>query len=253
MEALSNNIKYLRNRNKMSQADVAEKIAVPRSSLSDYERGQAFPGIDKLLKLSEIFEVTLDDLVKTNLSHKELEIIRNKDLRVLAISIDSNNRNNIELVSTKAEAGYLEQFQDPEYIRDLPKISFPNIPDGTYRGFEIRGDSMLPMESGTIVICKYVEKLEDIKNGKTYVIISKEDGLVYKRVIVDYKTNCLNLISDNEAYLPYALFFDSVAEIWEYYAHLGFSDKKMTFDNMIENKIKDMHQKISEIHSVVML
>ena len=126
MSYLGSNIKYLRNRKKWSQASLAEQLDVPRSSLSDYERGHTFPGIDCLVKICEIFDVSLDDLVRTQLSHKDLEIIRNKDLRVLAISVDSDNKSNIELVDTKAEAGYLEQFNNPEYIRDLPKISFPN-------------------------------------------------------------------------------------------------------------------------------
>ena len=179
---LNHNIKYLRNKSKLSQQELSEKLSVPRSSLSDYERGHTQVSIDILIKLSDIFDVRIDDLIKSNLSHRDLEIIRNKDMKVLAISVDADNNSNIELVETKARAGYLESFADPEYIRDLPKIAFPNIPQGTYRGFEIHGDSMLPMESGSIVICSYVESLRDIKKDKTYVMISKSDGLVYKRI-----------------------------------------------------------------------
>jgi len=253
MSLLSSNIKYLRNNHKLSQAELSTHLSIPRSSLSDYERGHTQPSIDTLIKMCEIFEIQLDEMVKTNLSHGDLEITRNKELRVLAISIDSQNRNNIELVDTKAEAGYLEQFKDPEYIRDLPKIFFPNIPQGTYRGFEISGDSMLPLESGSIVICSYVERLDAIKDGKTYVVISKDNGLVYKRVKKNKESHSVTLISDNEAYLPYAISFDEIAEMWEYYAHLGFSDKKVTFDHFIEEKIKDMHHKISDIHQALVL
>ena len=48
----------------------------------------------------------------------------------------------------------------------------PNLPTGTYRAFEISGDSMLPMPSGSLVISKYVETLKDVKDDKTYVIIT---------------------------------------------------------------------------------
>ena len=47
--------------------------------------------------------------------------------------------------------------------------------------FEIRGDSMLPLESSG-VISQYTEKLSDIKNDHTYVVIHKSDGIVYKRL-----------------------------------------------------------------------
>lgn len=248
---IGQNIKYLRNKHKYSQQELADKLSVPRSSLSDYERGHTQVSIEGLIRLSEIFDVSIDDLLKTNLSHRDLEIIRNKDLRVLAISVDADNNSNIELVETKAEAGYLESFADPEYIRDLPKISFPNIPQGTYRGFEIRGDSMLPMEPGSIVICSYVENLREIRNDKTYVVISKSEGVVYKRVRNDAGHHQLVLMSDNESYLPYTIGYDEIGEIWQYYCHLGFSDTRLTFNFMLEEKLQDMQRKLTEVHQAV--
>lgn len=248
MSYLGSNIKYLRNRKKWSQASLAEQLDVPRSSLSDYERGHTFPGIDCLVKICEIFDVSLDDLVRTQLSHKDLEIIRNKDLRVLAISVDSDNKSNIELVDTKAEAGYLEQFNNPEYIRDLPKISFPNIPEGTFRGFEIQGDSMLPLMPGSIVICSYVEKIEHIRDNKTYVIISRDSGVVYKRVRKDTESNSLLLMSDNDLYFPYKIPYSDVAEIWQYYAHLSFTDQKLAVESLMEERMADMQSKITRIY-----
>ena len=245
---IGSNIKYLRNKFKLSQQELSEKLSVPRSSLSDYERGHTQVGIETLIKLADIFDIKIDDLLRSNLSHRDLEIIRNRDLRVLAISVDADNNSNIELVETKAEAGYLESFADPEYIRDLPKIAFPNIPQGTYRGFEIHGDSMLPMESGSIVICSYVEHLQDIKPGKTYVIISKSEGVVYKRVKNDLKTNQLMLLSDNDSYLPYSINYGDIAEVWQYYAHLSFTDSKHTFNSMLEDKLQDIQKKINDVH-----
>lgn len=248
---LGANIKYLRHKFKFSQQDLADKLGVPRSSLSDYERGHTQVSIENLIKLSDIFNVKIDDLLRSNLSHRDLEILRNKDLRVLAISVDAENNSNIELVDTKAEAGYLESYADPEYIKDLPKIAFPNIPQGTYRGFEIHGDSMLPLESGTIVICAYVESLRDIKKDRTYVVISKSEGVVYKRVRPDFTTQKLVLVSDNDNYLPYELPFGEIDELWQYYAHLSFSDVKYRFNNMLEDKLQDIQKKLTEVHQVI--
>lgn len=248
---IGNNIKYLRNKHKLSQQELAEKLSVPRSSLSDYERGHTQVSVENLIKLSDIFDVKIDDLLRSNLSHRDLEIIRNRHFRVLAISVDSDNNNNIELVQTKAEAGYLTSFADPEYIRDLPKIAFPNIPTGTYRAFEIRGDSMLPVESGSIILCTYIESLGDIKNDRTYVVISKSEGVVYKRVRVRFEEKKLLLISDNDMYLPYEMDMEDIDEIWQYYAHLSFSDSKYTFNYMLEEKLHDIQRKLSEVHQIV--
>lgn len=248
---LPQNIKYLREKHKLSQQELSEKLGIPRSSLSDYERGHTQVGLDILVKLSEIFSVTIDHLLKENIAHGDLEIARDKNLRVLAISVDSENRNNIELVETKAAAGYLAAYSNPEFIRDLPKMQFPRLPEGTYRAFEIKGDSMLPMESGSIVICSYVENLKQIKKNKTYVIISKHEGVVYKRVLPDLPGERLILMSDNEAYLPYDLSLEEIDEIWQYHAHIGFSDVKQTFHSILEEKLSTMQQTLSEVHKAI--
>jgi phage repressor protein C with HTH and peptisase S24 domain len=170
---------------------------------------------------------------------------------VLAITVDEENNSNIELVETKAAAGYLDGFTDPEFIKDLPKITFPNVPSGTYRGFEIRGDSMLPMEEGSVVICSYVERLADIKNGKTYVVVSEENGVVYKRLTNNPASKNLLLTSDNETYRPYELEYKEVSEIWQYYAHLSFNDSYNTFNQMIDEKLSELNRKITDIHQHV--
>lgn len=244
---INKNLKYLRSKKKLSQQELAEAMGIPRTTLGDYERGKTEPNLEMLVKLSDYFDVKVDELIRSNISHLDYEILRNKHLRVLAISVDADNKENIELVDTKAEAGYVESFQDPEYIRELPKISFPNMPSGSYRGFEIRGDSMLPMQPGSIVICSYVENLKDIKEGNTYVVVSRQDGLVYKRLRMDKDNMQLILISDNDAYLPYEMEYEEVAEVWKYYAHLSFSDAKMNVNYVLDEKLSDIQKKVSYI------
>lgn len=248
---LDTNIKYLRRKHKISQQELADALGLPRTTLGDYERGKTEPSIQMLIQISEYFNVKLDHLLKSNLSHQDLEIIRNRDMKILAISVDQDNKGNIELVDTKAEAGYLESFADPEYIRDLPKIAFPSIPEGTYRGFEIQGNSMLPMEPGSIVISSYVERLDELKDDQTYIIVSKSDGVVYKRVRNLRDSKSLFLQSDNESYLPYEISYDEVAEIWKYYAHLSFSDERSAINDLLEEKINDIQKKVAQMHNVV--
>ena len=101
-----------------------------------------------------------------------------RDFKVLAVTVDLGNRQNIELVDVKAAAGYLESFQDPQYVKKLPKLSLPKLHQGTYRAFEIYGDSMLPLESGTIIIGQYVEKLNDVKTvSYTHLDVYKRQTL----------------------------------------------------------------------------
>ena len=251
MSQLADNIRYLRKKMGQSQQEMSVAIGVARTTVADYERGHSEPNITTLIRIAEVLGRSVDDLVRHKITHEDYEVAKSPELKVLAITVDAQQNGNIELVESKAEAGYLSSFQDPEYIKDLPKIHFPNMPDGTYRGFEIHGDSMLPLVSGSIVICSYVERLEDIKDYRTYVVVSKSDGLVYKRVRKDLANRRLILISDNDLYLPYELDVAEIAEIWQYHAHIGFSDTRKIFDELLAEKLNDIQRKVSDIHDIL--
>ncbi len=249
---LGENLKYLRKTNSLSQQGLSEIMSIPRTTLGDYERGYTEPNMETLVKFAQYYKVSIDDLLKTKLQYGEGNSPSKGELRILAITTDSEGNENIELVETKAEAGYLDSYSNPEYIKDLPKIKFPNIPVGTYRGFQITGDSMFPMEPGSIIISKFVEKLDDIKDGKTYVVVSKENGVVYKRLRNEKTNQLVHLISDNDSYLPYTISYSEIDEVWEYYAHLSFSDSKDAFDSLIEEKLSDIQRKLTEVHKEIL-
>ncbi len=248
---LSKNLKYLRQKNKISQQGLSDALGIPRTTLGDYERGKTEPNIAMLIRMGDFFDVNVDELVKQDMSHSDYEVLRTKVMKVLAITVDEENEGNIELVDTKAEAGYLDSYHNPEYIKELPRIKFPNIPSGTFRAFEIQGDSMLPVEPGSVIIASYVESLDEVKEDKTYIVISKSEGLVYKRVRKHDKENKLVLVSDNDLYMPYELDFQDVDEIWQYYAHISFSDQKKSVPTKLEVQMKDLQKRIMEIQGAM--
>lgn len=67
---LADKIMNLRKKNGWSQEELAEKLGVSRQSISKYEGAQAVPDLDKLLKLSQIFGVTTDYLIKDELEEE---------------------------------------------------------------------------------------------------------------------------------------------------------------------------------------
>lgn len=245
---LADNLKYLRKKHKLSQQQLADALELPRTTMGDYERGKTEPNIAMMVRMADYFDITLDALLNEQLSHEQLEVSSSDHLKILAISVDKDNEENIELVSTKAEAGYMENFSDPEYIRELPKLSIPNMPSGTYRGFEINGDSMLPLMPRSIVITSYVERLEDIKDDKTYVIIGNLQGVVYKRVRNQKDQKKLILISDNKAYLPYEVSYEEIDEVWQYYAHISFDDTQQLQSQLVDERWNDIQRKLTEIY-----
>lgn len=219
MITVNKNLKFLRTQQGLTQKQMAEKLGVKTSAIGAYEEERATPPLTCLLEVSAMFSVSLDQLVQKDLSNvpakqwKEQQFSRGKE--VLAITVDVNNKENIELVSQKASAGYMNGFQDPEFVSELPKISLPMLSQGTYRAFEIKGDSMLPVLPATIVFGEYVESLKSIKNGKPYVLLIQQEGVVFKRVFnfLEEEQKLL-LVSDNKQYDPYAVAVDDVLEVW---------------------------------------
>ena len=203
---------------------MALQIGIKRSLLGAYEEGRADPRISNLLKFSEIFNLSVDQLISTDLTaengagiSEEKHSLVKDQLRVLSITVDKEDKENIELVPQRAAAGYLNGYADPEYIEDLPKFQLPVLPENaTYRAFEISGDSMLPLRSGTIVIGQFVENVSDLKNGKTYVLVTRDEGIVYKRIF-KYSDNpeLFCFASDNRQYSAYDVSGKEILEIWE--------------------------------------
>ncbi|MBC7743999.1 MAG: helix-turn-helix domain-containing protein [Flavobacterium sp.] len=224
MSNISSNLKYLRKKKNLTQQQFADMLEIKRSLVGAYEEERAEPKYELLKKFALFFELSMDELINDKINDKWKPVAKADvgNVRVLSISVDSNDRENIELVPVKASAGYLNGYADPEFITELPKFHLPMFRQGTYRAFEINGDSMLPLQSGTIVVGEYLSNWNDIKSGDTYVIISKSEGIVYKRAGNKFKENkLLKLISDNTIYKPYSIPSEDILEIWRAKAYIS--------------------------------
>lgn len=219
MKPIQANIKHLRALRKFSQERFADELSWTRSMVGSYEEGRSEPPVERLIELSDYFGIPIDILVKKDLRKaKDTSFIEVGNKRVLfPITVNEDNEDLIEIIPAKATAGYLSGYDDPEYIEQLQKIKLPFLPTGTHRAFPIKGDSMLPVKDGSFVVARFVDDIRDVKNGRTYIVLTKNDGLVYKRVYVPEEDNRnLLLSSDNKTYQPYVISKDDILELWEF-------------------------------------
>lgn len=219
METVNRNLRFLRSKEGLTQREFAERLGLKQATLGAYEEGRATPPLNCLTDVSRTFKVSLDNLINAdlaNLPEKLWRVSGKPRKEVLAITVDAHNKENVELVTQKASAGYLSGFQDPEFVKDLPKISMPVLPrNRTYRAFEIQGDSMLPVQPGSIIFAEYAEDFNAIKNGKLYVLVTRHDGIVFKRVFnFAGEEKKLLLVSDNRLYEPYSVDIADILEVW---------------------------------------
>ncbi len=242
------NLRFLRKKHHLSQARLSKILGIARTTLGDYERGKTEPNFELLRKIARYFKLSLDELIMGKLEYQKTKIDDHSRLKILSIAVDAANDELIQLVASKARAGYIEGCQDPEYIADLPQIRLPMVPKGSYRAFEIEGDSMYPLIDGSVVLCSFVEHLSDIKDGRCYVVISAREGIVYKRLRNDPQHKRLILISDNDLYLPYAIEYTEVDELWEYQAHIAFDDQILGED-ALHKKLDKIERRLSDIEN----
>lgn len=253
-ELLSLNIKYLRKSKGLTQDQLADKIGVNRAMIGSYEEGRAIPKLSALTAIAHYFNISVDNLINKDLSKDDFPDdaeIKGSKLRVLSTIVDRENQEFITLVPVKASAGYLNGYADPDYIEKLPRFSLP-LPElskeRTYRAFQIKGDSMEPISSGTYIICEYVQNWEDIKNGKSYVLLTRDEGVVYKRVYVKENYELL-LKSDNPTYQPYSIMLNTVMEIWRAVGYICLTLPEL--DDMTIGKLTLMMQQMkSEINEL---
>ena len=253
MGEISDNIKYLRKKRGLTQQQFADAMEIKRSLVGAYEEERAEPKYDLLKRFADFFELSIDDLIneKINDNWKPKPKGDASNVRVLSITVDKEDNENIELVQVKASAGYLNGYGDPEFVGALPKFSLPIFKQGTYRAFEIKGDSMLPLPSGSIIISEYVENWNDLKTGETAVVVSKNEGVVYKRIGSKIKQDKgLKLVSDNPVYEPYHVMAEDIVEIWKAKAYISTElpqpNPEPTMESLT-NMMAQMQKSISQL------
>lgn len=230
---VKSNIKLLRKRKGRTQDEVANYLGMIRSTYSGYENGVSEPGIDALMLFSKYFGVAIDTLVKVDLSKlkdsqlSQLEegfdiYLKGSGLRILATTVDSENNDNIELVSEKAKAGYKRGYSDPEYIRELPVFKLPFVsPERKYRTFQISGDSMIPIPDKAYVTGEFVENWEYLNNGDPCIVLMKDEGIVFKIIQKDFKKKQFVLHSLNKDYESYPVPVEEISEIWKFVHYIS--------------------------------
>ncbi|SNR58983.1 MULTISPECIES: helix-turn-helix domain-containing protein [Hymenobacter] len=269
---INTNLKFWRRELALTQAQMAEKLGIKRSLVGAYEEGRAEPKLATLVNMARLFGITLDSLVTTDFSKKKnakaalqlqaqtvtsTDVVTtrpgNNNLRILALTVDKEQNENIELVPQKAAAGYLNGYADPEYLEELPKFRLPMLSTtGTYRAFEIAGDSMLPIASGTVIVGRYIDDWMSIKDGTPCIVVSSKEGIVFKRVFNRLKDAAmLALHSDNPVYSPYEIDVEDVVEIWEAKAYISstFPIADLSL-NRLASIVLDLQQQVSTMKKV---
>lgn len=244
MSYAGKNLKYLRKLRGWTQEEFAARLDIKRSLLGAYEEERAEPRLEVLEIVSDIFKVSLDDLFRKDLGDTKGSYIAKRRAQKMAAMATE-----IQFVPVKAAAGYLAGYADPEFIDELNTFTLPMLAPGHYRAFEIMGDSMLPTPSGSIIVGEKVENLDDVKTSNTYIVISRQEGIVYKRVMKNPRQkNKVTLVSDNPTYQPYTVDSNDIVELWQAQMVITRANQQQRWDvNQLASIVSNLQEQVSSL------
>lgn len=246
MSHAGKNLRYLRKLRGWTQEEFANKLKIKRSLVGAYEEERAEPRLDVLQNICNIFKLSLDELLL-----KDLTIAKNggsyiDKRRAMKLAAEPQV---IHFVPVKAAAGYLAGYADPEFIDELNTFTLPMLAGGNYRAFEIVGDSMLPTTSGSVIVGEKVEDLEDIKSNNTYIVVSRNGGIVYKRINRNNRIkNKVTLVSDNPQYEPYQLNAEEILEVWKAQMIITKANTQQRWDvNQLAGMVNTLQEQVTSL------
>lgn len=238
---------------------VADQGYTPSATDLEFEERQGFTEISPTIKGQNASENASPSESPTQKSVKigtnkqparSIELTPNYGATAPAvITIDASGQDNILYVPVRARAGYLVGYGDPEFIQSLPTFRFPGLNNAQYRMFEVEGLSMSPnIKSSDRIIGEWVESLDDIRENRVHVIVTKS-GITVKRVLnrvaqrgkLVLKSDTIEHRLDHPTYEVNA---EEVQEIW--YARLKIS-ADFTEPEEFYNRLNDLETDVDEM------
>jgi transcriptional regulator with XRE-family HTH domain len=246
MSYAGKNLRYLRKLRGWTQEEFANKLKIKRSLIGAYEEERAEPRLDVMENICNIFKLSLDEFLLKDITAAKNGGNYLDKRRALKMAAQSQS---IHFVPVKAAAGYLAGYADPEFLDELNTFTLPMLAPGQYRAFEIVGDSMFPTPSGSVIVGEKIEDFEEVKTNNTYIVISKNGGIVYKRVNRNTRVKTkLTLISDNPQYEPYQLDADDVIEVWKAQMVITKANAQQRWDvNQLAGMVNNLQEQVSSL------
>ena len=246
MSQAGKNLKYLRKLRGWTQEEFAVKLGIKRSLIGAYEEERADPRLEVLEIVGEILKLSLDELFLKELSDTGSNYLAKRRQQKMMTA----DRNIIHFVPVKAAAGYLAGYADSEFIDELNTFTLPMLSGGTYRAFEIIGDSMLPTPSGSIIVGEKIDATDNLKNDQAYIVVSRNEGIVYKRIVKNNKAkNKLTLVSDNPQYQPYQVNTEDVVELWQAQMIISKVSQQQRWDmNSLASMVNNLQTQVSTLN-----
>lgn len=193
---LANNIRYYRKLNKLTQADLANKLDVAPTAISAWEVGRNKPLMDKIEQMSTLFNVKKSDLLGDEID-TPINLVPINRASIVSIPILGTIKCGQPILAEENITGYREELSD-------------RLPSGNLFYLKSQGDSMVPtIPEGSLVL---IREQPTVEYGEVAaVLVNGDTEATLKRV--KKQGDIVMLIADNPDYPPYIITDDNPARI----------------------------------------
>lgn len=193
---LANNIRYYRKLNKLTQADLANKLDVAPTAISAWEVGRNKPLMDKIEQMSTLFNVKKSDLLGDEID-TPTNLVPISRASIVNIPILGTIKCGQPILAEENITGYREELSD-------------RLPSGNLFYLKSQGDSMVPtIPEGSLVL---IREQPTVEYGEVAaVLVNGDTEATLKRV--KKQGDIVMLIADNPDYPPYIITDDNPARI----------------------------------------
>lgn len=224
MSKIGKNIRKIRTVKKLSQAAFAQIFNLARPSVGAYEEGRAEPRIDTILQIANYFGLSIDALLKKDLTINELvrfDSLKNKkqDLKTIESHQRQGNARNLntKYIPSGKMLDYISNYRNLDYIDGLMAFHLPNISSTPARAFDVTDNAMsfdhAGIVPGDIVISdKKISVPDELHLDQVYVAIL-DDRMIIRRL--QEKQVKLKLSADHPDWQNQFIPFETILELWE--------------------------------------
>ncbi|WP_124979091.1 helix-turn-helix domain-containing protein [Nonlabens xiamenensis] len=247
MSFFGKNIKKIRGVKNLSQQAFADLFDLKRGTLGAYEEGRSEPKIDTIIKIANYFSIAIDDILTAELTVNQL-LRFNDRLTLTPEDLEREEFAEIPCITEKTSADYLEYFNNPAFLEDLPKLQLPLNTEKKFMGYTVTNLEMTSHDKGLypkdVVVGEWVPSpvIKKLNNG-TIVLVLTGDALILRRLYVTDKG--LILRADHKNIEDICVQKKEVREMWR--IRYVFFRRIPEYTDQFEDKLAILERQMREL------
>jgi len=250
MSCFGNNIKKIRGIKGLSQQAFADLFDLKRGTLGAYEEGRSEPKIETIIKIANYFSISIDNMLTAELTVNQL-LRFNDQLTVAPEELEKEEFAVIPCITPKNSRDYLEYFDNPQFVNDLPAIRLPINTEKIFRAYTVDSLEMTSQDEGLfpndlIVAEKVPLDVVPKLTAGIMVLVVMADKFILRRMYVTGKN--LTLRADHKNIEEVAVKLADVKELWR--VRYVFYRRLPEAANDINSKMNALQKQMEELRKL---